>query len=169
MEPTPVEPTPVENNLVTPTPEVNTKSTPSPAGRNQNNPRPKPDISFSHSDISSSNAANLKLGPNLTLRSSSVSDLAISPSRKTDSDFVFKDLTFGPVSPGIQDKISLIEQQSAGSKFFNMTPLENKRKSEFSPETDLSKKEKKILRSEEKKLKKHEVKAGRAIQVQKAQ
>jgi hypothetical protein len=50
-----------------------------------------------------------------------------------------------------------------------MKPLENKQKSEFSPETDLSKKEKKILKSEEKKLKKQEVKAGRAISAQKAQ
>ena len=76
---------------------------------------------------------------------------------------------FGPVSPGVQEKISNLEKQSEGSKFFNMTPLINKRKkSECSPDnSDLSKKERKLLKSEEKRnqksVRKKEFQASRAL------
>ena len=74
---------------------------------------------------------------------------------------------WGPVSPSVQEKIDQLQQQSSGSKFFNMSPLDSKRKSEGSPEDSaLSRKEKKILKSEEKKLRKQEYRAGRTLQVQ---
>ena len=71
-------------------------------------------------------------------------------SRSTSSEDQFEGFTFGLVSPGVQEKISQIEGA-------------NKRKSELSPETsELTRKEKKIMREEEKRQKKlgkkHELK-----------
>ena len=76
------------------------------------------------------------------------------------------DFVWGPISPNVQEKIDILEQQGAGSKFFNMTPLGNKRKSDGSPEIKaLSKKGKKQQKSEEKKLRKLESKAVRSLEV----
>ena len=85
---------------------------------------------------------SLDLGKTLTPRSSDQFE---------DADH--SQYVFGPVSPSVLEKISNLEKQSVDSKFFNMTPLINKRKrSECSLETsDLSKKERKLLKSEEKK------------------
>ena len=100
----------------------------------------------------------LDLGKNLTPRTAD---------QFKDADH--SQYVFGPVSPGVQEKISSIEKQSEGSKFFNMTPLLNKRKDpEFSPDSnDLSKKERKLLKSEDKKklksARKQEFQANRAL------
>ena len=72
-----------------------------------------------------------------------------------------------PVSPSVQEKIDILEQQSTDSKFLGMTALENKRKSEGSPEADLSRKEKKMQKSEGKKTKKNDSKASRTLNMQK--
>ena len=72
-----------------------------------------------------------------------------------------------PVSPSIEEKIDILEQHNSDSKFLGMTLLENKRKSEGSPEADLSRKEKKIQKSEGKKNKKNEGKASRTLNLPK--
>ena len=72
-----------------------------------------------------------------------------------------------PVSPSVQEKIDLLEQQNPDSKFPGMTPLESKRKSEGSPEADLSRKDKKIQKSEGKKTRKQEGKVSRTLNMQK--
>ena len=72
-----------------------------------------------------------------------------------------------PVSPSVQQKIDILEQQSSDSKFLGMTLLENKRKSEGSPEADLTRNEKKIQKSEGKKNKKNEGKASRTLNLPK--
>ena len=72
-----------------------------------------------------------------------------------------------PVSPSVQEKIDLLEQQNPDSKFPGMTPLESKRKSEGSPEADLTRKDKKIQKSEGKKTRKQEGKVSRTLNMQK--
>ena len=92
---------------------------------------------------------NFNLGPKLIIPSNSVSDTGL------DTDSLATEYVWGPVSPSVQEKIDQLQQQSSGSKFSNMSPLDSKRKSEGSPEDSaLSRKEKKILKSEEKKLRK---------------
>ena len=67
-----------------------------------------------------------------------------------DSQFVFPSS-----SPGVKEHILEFEQKNAGTKLSDMTPLDNKRKPEGSPEnSELSRKEKKLLKSSEKKNKK---------------
>ena len=58
-----------------------------------------------------------------------------------------------PASPGVQDKINQIEQQTSSTSMLDIPNSRlDKRKSEASPESDeLSRKEKKMLRDEEKK------------------
>ena len=117
----------------------------------------------SPSPITSPNQS-LSLNPKLIIRSSSVpGSCRNSSSMETES---LTDFVWGPISPNVQEKIDILEQQGAGSKFFNMTPLENKRKSESSPEIKaLSKKGKKQQKSEEKKLRKLESKAVCTLEV----
>ena len=78
-----------------------------------------------------------------------------------DSQFVFP-----PSSPGVEEHISEFEQKNAGTKLSDMTPLDNKRKPEGSPEnSELSRKEKKLLKSAEKKNKKQEIKKNKTVHV----
>ena len=103
-----------------------------------------------------------KSDPKITICSSSVSGTDTG----LDVESLATEDVWGPVSPSVQKKIDQLQQQSSGSKFFNMTPLDTKRKSEGSPENAMSRREKKILKSEEKKQRKQEYKAGRTLQVQ---
>ena len=93
----------------------------------------------------SPNNLNISLGPKLSIRSSCGSALASDPANNLDSS----EYLWGPVSPSVQEKIDQLKQQSSGSKFFDMTQLDQKRKPDGSPESDLSRREKKILRSAE--------------------
>ena len=107
---------------------------------------------------------SLDLGKPLTLLPPGTPAPTSSGSSLEDS--LEKEFEFSSVSPGLQDKINRLEQ-SSGSKFF-VTPV-NKRKSEGSPENlELSRKEKKIQRSAEKKNRKQELKASKTLQVQKS-
>ena len=73
---------------------------------------------------------------------------------------------FDPVSPGVQNHISEFEKKN-----ISMIAIDNKRKSQESPENlGLTKKEKKLMKSEEKKLKQAKNKDSRgslAVQVHK--
>ena len=72
-----------------------------------------------------------------------------------------------PASPSVQDQVWDFERRNDASNFPDMTQLEKKRKSDESPEASkLSRKEKKLLKSAEKKSKK-EVKSNQNVQVQK--
>ena len=76
-----------------------------------------------------------------------------------------------PISPNVKEQVSDIEKKGGAQELCGMTPLDNKRKNDGSPEASgLSRKEKKIQKSEEKKIQKSkskETKANRTVQVQK--
>ena len=111
---------------------------------------------------------SLSPNPELIIRSSSVPGSSRNSSSIESESMA--DFVWGPISPNVQEKIELLQQQqSAGSKFTNMTQLENKRKSESSPEAKtLSKKGKKHKKSEEKKLRKQDSKAARNLELKTA-
>ena len=115
---------------------------------------------LSDSGIPPASSVNLNLGSKLKIRSSSVS---------SQLDSVSTEYVWGPVSPSVQEKIDTLQQQSSKSKFSNMTPLE-KRKSDGSPEAAaLSRRDKKIMKSAEKKQRKQDHKAVRTLNVQSSQ
>ena len=127
--------------------------------------QPPPGSPGTVQDPSAAKSGNSLPDPKVVIRSSSVSGTDTG----LDVESLATEYVWGPVSPSVQEKIDQLQQQSSGSKFFNMTPLDTKRKSEGSPEdAALSRKEKKILKSEEKKLRKQEYKAGRTFHVQNA-
>ena len=86
----------------------------------------------------------------------------ISGTDSKQEDNLDKDFVFGPPSPGVQEKIDLLEKQKCISKLI-VTPLPGKRKSERSPE--LSSKEKKLMRSAEKKKTKQETKNNKTLKL----
>ena len=77
-------------------------------------------------------------------------------------DNLLDNFVFGQTSPGVQQQINILEKQNSCSKLL-VTPLPSKRKSENSPE--LSNKEKKLIRSTEKKKQKQEARTSRTLNV----
>ena len=143
-------------------------------------PQPEASASLSDEKTYTQNPVNVLAIPNLNIPHPKIPDLGqplvaripgnsdlVSDSANPE-DNPFTDFVFGPPSPGVQEKIDLLEKHSTGSKLI-ITTLPSKRKSEGSPEMSrISNKEKKILKSAEKKKNKQEVKSNKTIQVHKS-
>ena len=100
------------------------------------------------------------LGKPLSAKPAVTIDLSGADSKQENN--LDKDFVFGPPSPGVQEKIDVLEKQKSSSKLL-VTPLPTKRKSESSPEK--SSKEKKLIRSAEKKKLKQEAKNNKTLKL----